>query len=597
MKTADLADVQADLQAQVGLLTKRGRLTVVEPFFEPGRRMAVDLRRRKDLRIGDLVLLRPVRGRRGRAAFLEVERSLGRPDVARDVVEALLYERGHHRHFPRAAESEAREAAASPGNQESAGQARRDLTALPTFTIDPMSAKDYDDALSIERDGDGLRLHVHIADVSAFVRPDGALEGEAQRRGNSVYVPGAVEPMLPHALSSEACSLMPGVPRSAVTAEISIGPGGRARSSSFYRSLIRSDARLEYGQVDRVFAGAEQAPAAVAEPLSLARALAGELRAARLARGALGVESSEPEFEFDDAGNVVAAHDEIQTEAHWVIEHLMILANEQVARRVESARVAALFRVHEQPDPAAIERLVAQLESLEVPTPPMPKVMSPTDAARLVGEISTRVLEYQRATGGGGRVLTSLVLRALKQAYYSPRNIGHAGLASQSYCHFTSPIRRYPDLVVHRALLATLGAGEQPPSGDLEEVAARCSATEREATALEHVADDVCFAFLLERVLGERGWEEEFDGEVTGVIEAGAFVAFDPGAGGAACEGLLPVRRMRGDWYDLNEQRTALVGRKTGHTLRLADPVRVTVRSVEPPRGRIDLELAGRSDR
>ena len=429
------------------------------------------------------------------------------------------------------------------------------------------------------------------------MRPDGALDGEAQRRGNSVYVPGAVEPMLPHELSSEACSLMPGVPRTAVTAEISIGPGGRTRSSSFYRSLIRSDARLDYGQVDRIFAGAERAPTAVAEPLSLARALAGELRAARLARGALGVESSEPDFEFDEAGNVVAARDEIQTEAHWVIEHLMILANEQVARRLESARVATLFRVHEQPDPAAIERLVAQLESLEVPTPPVPKVMSPTDAARLVGEVSTRVMEYQRATGRGGRVLTSLVLRALKQAYYSPRNLGHAGLASESYCHYTSPIRRNPDLVVHRALLATLGAGEAPPPGDLEEVAARCSATEREAAALEHAADDVCFAFLLGRVLAERGREQEFDGEVTGVIEAGAFVAFDPGAGGAACEGLLPVRRMRGDWYDLNEQRTALVGRKTGRTLRLADAVRVTVRSVEPPRGRIDLELAGWSDR
>jgi ribonuclease R len=579
MKTADpAAAVRADPPARVALLTKRGRLTVVEPFFEAGPKMAVDLRQRRDLRIGDLVLLRPVRGR-GRAARFEVERSLGRPDVARDVVEALLYERGHHRRFPSAAESEAREAAESPRSQESAERARRDLTALPTFTIDPISAKDYDDALSVERDGDGLRLHVHIADVAGFVRPGGALDKEGQRRGNSVYVPGAVEPMLPHELSSEACSLMPGVPRNSVTAEISIGPGGRARSSSFYRSLIRSDARLEYGQVDRIFAGAERAPAAVAEPLSLARALAGELRAARLARGALGVESSEPDFEFDDAGNVVAARDEIQTEAHWVIEHLMILANEQVARRLESARVAALFRVHEQPDPAAIERLVAQLESLEVPTPPVPKVMSPTDAAQLVGEISTRVMEYQRATGRGGRVLTSLVLRALKQAYYSTRNIGHAGLASQSYCHFTSPIRRYPDLVVHRALLATLGA-EEPPSGDLEEIAARCSTTEREAAALEHAADDMCF-----------------DGEVTGVIEAGAFVAFDPGAGGAACEGLLPVRRMRGDWYDLNEQRTALVGRRTGRTLRLADPVTVTVRSIEPPRGRIDLELAGWSDR
>ena len=592
MSATDAAAVRAQPAARVGVLTKRGRLTVVEPFFERGRRMAVDLRGRRDLRIGDLVLLGParVRGRRGGAgaARLQIERSLGRPGVARDVMEALLYERGHHRRFAAAVEDEARAVARAPD-----GHARRDLTNIPTFTIDPVDAKDFDDALSIERDADGLRLRVHIADVAALVRPGTRLDDEARRRGTSVYAPGVVEPMLPHALSSQACSLMPGVPRSAVTVEIAVGPGGRPRTASFYRSLIRSDARLEYGQVDRIFAGTEQAPAAVAEPLALARALAGELREARLAQGGLAVESSEPDFEFDERGKVVAARDEIQTEAHWVIEHLMILANEQVAQRLEAARVPGVYRVHEQPDPAAIERLVAQLESLEVPTPPVPRVMSPSDAARLVGEISTLVVAYQRATGRGGRVLTFLVLRALKQAYYSSRNIGHAGLASRSYCHFTSPIRRYPDLIVHRALLATLGAGEDAPDGDLEELAAWCSATEREAAALEHAADDVCLAFLLERVLEERGWEQEFDGEVTGVIEAGAFVGFDPKAGGAACEGLLPVRRMRGDYYELNEERTALVGRHTGRALRLADPVRVAVHGVDPPRGRIDLDLAG----
>jgi ribonuclease R len=595
MSVSRAAAAKADAQPRVGVLTKRGRLTVVEPFFERGRRVAVDLRGRRDLRLGELVLLRSARGRerRGRAGGvrLEIERSLGRPDRARDVMEALLYERGHHRSFAGAVEDEARRAARSPDERP-----RRDLTALPTFTIDPVSAKDFDDAISIERAGDGVRLLVHIADVAGFVRSGSAVDDEALRRGNSVYVPSAVEPMLPHALSSEACSLMPGVPRSAVTVEIVVGRGGRAQSASFHRTTIRSDARLEYGQVDRIFDGREAAPDVVAEPLALARTLAAELREARLGRGALGVESSEPDFEFDDEGNVVAARDEIQTEAHWVIEHLMILANEQVARRLETARAPAIFRVHEQPDPAAVERLVAQLESVDVPTPPLPDVISPADAARLVGQISVRVLEYARATGRGSRVLTSLVLRAMKQAYYSTRNVGHAGLASQSYCHFTSPIRRYPDLVVHRALLATIGAGEETPSGELEEVAAWCSATEREAAALEHEADDVCLAFLLERVLTERGWEQEFEGEITGVIEAGAFVSFDPGAGGAACEGMLPVRRLRGDWYDLNEERTALVGRRSGRTLRLADPVTVTVRSVEPPRGRVDLELAGWSD-
>jgi ribonuclease R len=330
----------------------------------------------------------------------------------------------------------------------------------------------------------------------------------------------------------------------------------------------------------------------VAESLELARRLAGGLRDRRLARGALAVESSQPEFDFDEAGNVIAARDEIQTEAHWVIEHLMILANEQVAERLSAARVATIYRVHEQPDPASVERLVAQLASLEIPTPPLPEHMTSQQAGELVGEISRRVLEYQRSSGRGGRAFASLVLRSLKQAVYSDGNIGHAGLSSSAYAHFTSPIRRYPDLVVHRGLLSSLGDGE-PPEGPLGELAAHCSATEREATALERDADDVCSAFLLEDTLAETGWEREFEGEVTGTIESGAFVSFDRGDRGAPSEGFLPVRRMRGDYYDLSEERTTLIGRTTGRTLRLGDPLTVTVRSIDAPRGRVDLELAG----
>ena len=577
-------------RAQVGLVAKRGRLTVVEPFFERGTRMAVDLRRRRDVQVGDLVLIRPLRRSRRGGAF-EVVRSLGRPDVARDVVEALMYDRGHYRRFTDAVEDEAAAAATRPGEEP-----RRDLTELPTFTIDPVSAKDYDDALSVERDGDGLRLYVHIADVASFVRPGTALDAEAQRRANSVYVPGAVEPMLPRSLSNEACSLVPGLPRPTVTVEVLLGPGSRARSASFYRSTIRSDARLVYRDVDEIFAGRARAPEPVAAPLALAREVAAQLRQARLSRGALAVESSEPEFDFDDQGNVIAARDEVQTESHWVIEHLMILANEQVAEHLSTARVDTLYRVHEQPDPASVERLVAQLESLDVPTPPLPDNLTPQQAGALVGEISRRVVEYQRASGRGGRALGSLVLRALKQAVYSDRNIGHAGLASSAYCHFTSPIRRYPDLVVHRGLLSTLGAGEDPPAHDLGETAAHCSATEREASMLERDADDICLAFLLERTLAVEGREREFEGEVVGVIESGAFVSFDRGDGGAPSEGFLPVRRMRGDYYDLNEERTALIGRHTGRRLRLGDPLTVAVRSIEAPRGRVDLELSRWTD-
>ena len=368
------------------------------------------------------------------------------------------------------------------------------------------------------------------------------------------------------------------------------------RSTSFYRSTIRSDARLLYSEVDDVFAGRTKAPQVIAGPLALARELAAALRRKRLARGALAVESSEPEFEFDDRGNVVAARDEVQTESHWLIEHLMILANEQVAEHLAAARVGTIYRVHEQPDPASVERLVAQLASLDVPTPPLPERMTPQEAGALVGEISARVMEYQRATGRGGRALVSLVLRSLKQAIYSPHNIGHAGLASNAYCHFTSPIRRYPDLVVHRGLLSTLGGGDDFRNDDLDELAAQWSATEREAAMLERDADDICLAFLLERTLAEVGWEHDFEGEVVGVIESGAFIAFDRGDGGAPSEGFLPVRRMRGDYYDLNEERTALIGRHSGRRLRLGDPIAVSVRSVEAPRGRVDLEVSGWSD-
>jgi ribonuclease R len=276
-----------------------------------------------------------------------------------------------------------------------------------------------------------------------------------------------------------------------------------------------------------------------------------------------------------------------------VIEQLMIAANERVAERLQAARRATVFRIHEQPDPSAVEYLLERLESLDVPTPPLPAQLGPRDAGRLVGEASVKLRAYLDATGKRGDALTSLILRSLKQAVYSPQNIGHAGLASAAYCHFTSPIRRYPDLCVHRALLAATGDDEHPPPAhELDELAVHTTATEREAMALERDADDICFAFLLERDLAASGWERSFEGEVSGIIGAGAFVSFAGVEGGAACEGMVAVRRLGGDWYDLNEQQTALVGRNTGRQLRLGDPITVVVRSIDTARGRIDLEPA-----
>jgi ribonuclease R len=249
-----------------------------------------------------------------------------------------------------------------------------------------------------------------------------------------------------------------------------------------------------------------------------------------------------------------------------------------------------LYRVHEQPDPERVKFLVEQLASLDLPTPPLREHLSPSEAAELAAQASRLVATEAARRGHGRGAYTSLVLRSLKQALYSARNLGHAGLASPAYCHFTSPIRRYPDLLVHRALLAAIGEREQPPALELaREAAVHCSEREREAAVIERDADDICAAFLLERELFESGWEAEFEGEVSGVIGAGAFVHFG-GELGNVYEGFVPARRLRGERFELNEVQTALVGTKTGRAVRLGDPISVRVERVEAARGRVDLE-------
>jgi ribonuclease R len=568
----------------VAVLERHGKFTVAEPFFGSGPRLAISRDNRAS--IGDLVVVRHEAGRGNRGGRrATVVRRIGRPDVARDVIEALMLDRGLRRTFDPAVAHEARgaaarDAAASPG--------RRDLRDLPTFTIDPSSARDFDDAISAQALADGSwRVWVHIADVCAHVDPRSLIDREAYRRGTSVYVPGAVEPMLPEALSNRACSLVPGEDRATVTVEMVL-TGDRVTSAAFYRSVIRSDERLDYDRVDRIFAGAERAAEPWGASLAAARAAAAALAARRAAQAAISLESSEPEFSFDRDGHVVAVTPVAQTESHRLIEHLMISANEQVAEFLERRNIPALFRVHERPDATAVERLVEQLASLGVPTPPMPRGhMTPEQAADLVGEASQLVEQWVARQGRGARALTSLILRSLKQAYYDPHNLGHAGLQSAHYCHFTSPIRRYPDIICHRALLSGLdGAAPAPEASWVAAAGPATSAREREAMSIERAADDVARCFFLESTLFASGRDPVFEGEVVGLAGVGAFVAF--GESGAF-EGLLPVRRLHGDWWELNEEATMLVGTRSGKLIRLGDPVTVRVGQIDAPRGRVDL--------
>jgi ribonuclease R len=507
---------------------------------------------------GDLALVSKGRGR------AKVERNLGTARRIENVLEGLLVEQGYR-------------GALEPYELPTETLAgRTDLRGLPTVTIDPETAKDFDDALSFARETDGIRSWVHIADVSWFVRPGTPLDHGASERAFSTYVPGLVAPMLPHELADDACSLRPFQDRLCVTVEMP--PGGEP---VFYRSVINSDARLTYGQAER-----REAAPAILEQLDLAAEVATAWRAARFARGALEINSPEIAFSFAD-GRVESAWRESEPHAHMLVEELMIRANEHVGAFLAGRRREALYRVHERPDPQALSRLLAQLVDLGVPTPPVPERMSPQQAAELAGAISRTVAGYVEQSGRGREAFPPLVLRALKQARYDPENLGHSGLASKAYCHFTSPIRRYPDLVVHRALLRELGLTDDPFPDDLAALAEHASERERAAAQAEYLADDICLGWLLEDTLLERGWDEPWDGEITGAMGSGLFIRF-----GEVFEGLLPARRLHGEFYELNPTGTALVGRRSGRRYRLGDTIRVRVDSIAKQEGKVDLLLA-----
>ena len=530
----------------------------------PGVPLVLDLKGLGDAGPGDLAVVRQGRGR------ARLERVIGKAGDIEVVLEGLLVHAGARTEF---------EPYSEPAQDSSD---RVDLRDLLTFTIDPATAKDFDDALSVQEEGGGYRAWVHIADVSAYVEAGSPLDRGASERAFTTYVPGRAAPMLPPQLADDRCSLRPNEDRLCVTVELP--PSGEPR---FYRSVIHSRARLTYAQAER-----REAQSDVAAALERTDRLTAAIRDRRFARGALRIESPEITFEFDGQGSVARAWKESEPTAHRLVEELMIAANEAVASLLSSRRRETLYRVHERPDPQAIELLLKKLSDLGVPTPPAPKQLTPALAAQVAAATSERVMEYVSSSGRGREAFPALVLRSLKQARYHPENLGHSGLASTAYCHFTSPIRRYPDLVVHRALLRELGLGRDPVPADLDELAVHTSEREREAAQVEYLADALCLAWLLDDELFERGWDEPYDGEIVGMIGSGLFVRF-----GEVFEGYLPARRLPGDYFELNELGTALVGRRGGGTFRLGDGISVLVEKIEKTDGKVELSPAGRTRR
>jgi ribonuclease R len=488
--------------------------------------------------------------------------------------------------FPAAALAEA---AASDAALDAAALARRlDLRDRPFVTIDPVNARDHDDAVCVEAAGRGrTRLWVAIADVAHFVAEDGALDREARRRGNSVYFPHRAIPMLPERLSSDACSLRPDVDRLVLAVELEFDARGERRAARFHEAVMRSRARLVYDDAAAVMEGAthprvETGP--VTEQLRLLAELAQRLGARRREAGAIDLDLPSAEIVLGDAGHPTDILEAPRTVAHRAIEEAMLAANRAVAEFLEARGAPVLYRVHEPPTPTARDDLRALLESFGL------LEGLPRGAALGPGEIAAAL---QRALGRPEeRLVHTTALRSMRPARYDPRCLGHFALAFDAYLHFTSPIRRYADLVAHRALrdalLDTVEAKGRAQARDarLAVWAERTSLCERTAMNAEREAVDLAKCVFMKPRVGER-----FDATITRVAKHGFYATLDP----FFVEGLVLARDLRGR-FELDERGVALVSRG-GERFSLGDRVRVRVDQVDLVRGWIDFALEGRLER
>jgi ribonuclease R len=546
-----------------------------------GRIVPTDRRNRSELLVlpanaggaaeGDLVLVEVLPATRLGLAQARVVERIGPTAEPCAVSLIAIHTHGLPTDFPHAAGREAERAKVPPPGD------REDLRDTPLVTIDGADARDFDDAVYAEPDADpanpgGWHLIVAIADVAYYVRPGSALDRAAFERGNSCYFPDRVVPMLPEALSNDLCSLRPQEDRGCLAAHLWIGADGSLRRHRFVRGLMRSAARLTYEQVQAARDNRPDDTTAplmepVIAPLYAAYAC---LSAARERRGTLDLDLPERRVQLDTYGHIAGITVRERFDSHRLIEEFMICANVAAAESLEAAGVPCLYRVHDQPSPDKLEALREFLDGIGYGFAKVP-VLTPAHFTRIL----------RKAAGTPEAPLVSeVVLRAQAQAVYAPENIGHFGLALRRYAHFTSPIRRYADLVVHRALIRAHGLGvgvlDDEAVARMPDTAEHISLTERRAAAAERDAIDRFTAAFLSTRIGAT-----FSGRITGVTRFGLFVRLDE----SGADGLVPASTLPDDRYDHVEHQHALVGQRWGRVYRLGAPVRVTLKEADPLTG------------
>jgi ribonuclease R len=563
--------------AVIGVLLGDDRGATVEPF-EPSAAERLDVARPlpRGARVGDAVRVERVGNRtrdgRGSSRVVEVLGRLGEPGVDTLVV-TRKYELATE--FPDDVATRAEALPKRVGPTEKRRRVRFDSP--PPVTIDGESARDFDDAIAVRSLGElGFRLFVHIADVAHFVRPGGALDLEARRRGTSVYFPETVLPMLPEELSNGLCSLRPGVDRLVQTAVLDIGPDGELRRARFDDGVIRSAARLTYTQVGGLLDGehGHGVPRRVVPMLGVADKLRRALEGKRKRRGSVDFDLPEPRILLDVEGAMTGVTVEPRNKAHRLIEECMLAANEAVALHLESRGAPCMYRIHDEPDPVKLETLVTFARGLGI------------TVTGIGGQDNHhRVQAVLEAAEGRPEapVIHQLALRTMQQARYSMENHGHFGLAAPTYCHFTSPIRRYPDLIVHRLLRECRAGRESSPShdsGEMDSIAETSSQLERNAEAAEReLLSWKKVAFMQERI------GESFEGLVVGVARFGLFVRLGEGL----AEGLLRSEQLGPGPFVFSEARQRLRSVASGRSFKLGDRIEVVVQRVEPHLRRIDL--------